>query len=242
LQAQGDPAGVADDSGGHMQQPISQRLGLGHGQVALQQQRLGPAGELLGAQDQLEPDAVAPPAVERQVLEAGGLGGADAVLDPGALTMPQLQPGQVRVGLVGEEDLEAVAVVVGEAQLGAGVGVFPSADRSGAVRPGVPVDPAGQLDHLGAGADLAVGVDRRCPGRLGLDQDGLADMSVDLHAKREADATPAEVPGQLGAGPGTGRTDQDRLVGCGRWQLLQRQVDQGDQVIAATGWGVARPE
>jgi len=36
--------------------------------------------------------------------------------------VPQLQRGQIRVGLVGDKDLEAVAVVVGEAQLRAGVG------------------------------------------------------------------------------------------------------------------------
>jgi hypothetical protein len=65
-----------------------------------------------------------------------------------------------RVGLVGEEDLEAVPVVVGAAQLRAGVGVFPPTDPSGALRPAAQVDPAGQLDHLGASPDLAVRVDR----------------------------------------------------------------------------------
>jgi hypothetical protein len=112
------------------------------------------------ARTSLEPDAVAPPQVERQVGQAGGLGGADAVLDAGALAVAQLQGGQVGVGLVGEEDLEAVAVVVGEAQLGARVGVFTSADGAGTFRPGVQVDPAGQLADLGAVANLAVGVDR----------------------------------------------------------------------------------
>ena len=115
-----------------MEQPVAQGLGLGHGQGAVQQQRLGPDGEVLGGQDQLEPDGVAAPPVEGEVGQAGGLGGADAVLDPGALAVPQLQPGQVRVGLVGEEDLEAVPVVVAEAQLGAGVGVLAAADRPGA--------------------------------------------------------------------------------------------------------------
>jgi hypothetical protein len=112
LPAQDDPAGVADDPGGHMQQPVAQRLGLGHGQVAVQQQYLGPGGEILGGKDQLQPDAVAPPQVEGEVGQAGSLGGADAVLDPGALAVPQLQGAQIRVGLVGEEDLEAVPVKV----------------------------------------------------------------------------------------------------------------------------------
>ena len=69
----------------------------------------------MGGQDQLQPDGVAPPPVEGEVAQAGGFGGADAVLDPGALAVPQLQPGEVAVGLVGEEDLEAVPVVVAEA-------------------------------------------------------------------------------------------------------------------------------
>ena len=86
-------------------------------------------GEVLGGKDQLQPDAVAPPPVEGEVVQAGGLGGADAVLDPGALAVPQLQPSQVGVGLVGQEDLEAVPVKVAEAQLGAGVGVLAAADR-----------------------------------------------------------------------------------------------------------------
>jgi hypothetical protein len=76
------------------------------------------------------------------------------------LTVPEVQPDKVGVGLVGEEDLEAVAVVVGETQLGAGMGVLPPADRQAARRPGVQVDPAGRLDHLGVGADLTVGIDR----------------------------------------------------------------------------------
>jgi hypothetical protein len=53
--------------------------------------------------------------------------------------------------------------VVAEAQLGAGVGVFSSADHPGAVRPGVQVDPAGQLTHLRTVAELAGGVDRWGP-------------------------------------------------------------------------------
>ena len=84
---------MADDPGGNVQQPVAQGLGLGHGEVAVQQQRLRPDGEVLGGQDQLQPDGVAVPAVERQVGQAGGLGGADAVLDPGALAVPQLQGG-----------------------------------------------------------------------------------------------------------------------------------------------------
>jgi hypothetical protein len=103
------------------------------------------------------------------------------------------------VGLVGEEHLEAVAVVVGEAQLGAGVGVLSSAEHAGTFRPGVQVDPAGQLAHLRAMAELAVGVDCWGPGCLGLGEDRLADVGVDRHAHREPHTLIAQVPGELGA-------------------------------------------
>jgi hypothetical protein len=43
LQADDQAAGVADDAGGHVQQPVAQGLGLGHGQLAIQKQRLRPA-------------------------------------------------------------------------------------------------------------------------------------------------------------------------------------------------------
>jgi hypothetical protein len=51
------------------------------------------------------------------------------------------------------------------------MGVFSSADRPGARRPGVQVDPAGQLTHLGAVADLAIGLHagvQACSGRAKL--------------------------------------------------------------------------
>jgi hypothetical protein len=157
------------------------------------------------------------------------------------LAVPQLQGGDVGVGLVGEEDLEAVPVVVSEPQLGTGMGVLPTADRPGAWRPGVQVDPAGQLTNLGAVARLAVGVDRGRPGRFGLGQDRLADMGVERHPNRESDAPLAQVPGQPGAGPGAVARDQDGLVPSGSRQLLQRQIDQLDQIIGGTGGGVAWP-
>jgi hypothetical protein len=50
----------------------------------------------------------------------------------------QLQHGEVVTGLVGDEDLEAVPVGIGERQLRAGVGIFAAADRS---------VPAGQPDR-----------------------------------------------------------------------------------------------
>jgi hypothetical protein len=82
---------------------VRSRFGLCNGQlgVAVQQRRLRPAGQVLGGQDQLEPDGVATPGVKRQVGQPGGLGRADAVLDAGVLTVDQLQPGQAAAVLVG---------------------------------------------------------------------------------------------------------------------------------------------
>jgi hypothetical protein len=65
------------------------------------------------------------------------------------------------------------------------------------------------------------------------------DMGVDLHPKRERNLALAQVPGQPGAGPGAVATDQDRLVSGGRWDLLQHQIDQLDQVIGGPRGGVA---
>ena len=133
-------------------------------------------------------------------------------------------------------------IVVGEAQLRAGVGVLSPADHAGTFRPGVQVDPAGQLAHLRAMADVAVGVDCWGPDVLGLGEDRLADMGVDRHPQREPDLVVAEVPGELGAGPGAVASDQHRPVPRGPGQLRQGEIDQLDQIISAASRGVARPQ
>src|SRR5213076_3302121 len=62
-----DAAGVMDDPAGGMPQPVAQRLGLGDGEVAVQQQRLRPADQGLGDHDQGEPGVVGGKAPEGQV-------------------------------------------------------------------------------------------------------------------------------------------------------------------------------
>jgi hypothetical protein len=106
--------------------------------------------------------------VEREVAQPRGFGTTDAVLDTGALTVAQLKDSKVRIGLVGHRDLEAVPVVVGEAQLRAGVGVLAAAQHVGAGRPVAQGDPAGQLADLRAVAGLTVTVYRAGPGVLRL--------------------------------------------------------------------------
>src|SRR3954453_4432046 len=83
-QAQRRAAGVEGQASGGVQQPVAQRLGFADGELAVERQVLGPGGEVLGDQRQLEPDGVVIEVAEGEVLKPGLLGGADAVLGAGA--------------------------------------------------------------------------------------------------------------------------------------------------------------
>jgi hypothetical protein len=117
----GAPPG-ANEPSGHVEQPVAQPLGLGQAMLTLEIERLRPGEEVLGDQHQLEPDLVVLEGVEGEVLEARVLGAADAVLDAGPAAVGELERGDVRVRLVGDEAREAVAVGVLKAQLGTGMG------------------------------------------------------------------------------------------------------------------------
>jgi hypothetical protein len=106
----------------------------------------------------------------------------------------------------------------------------------------VQVDPAGQLDHLGAGAELPVRLDRGRPGLLGLGQDRLAHVGVDLDAQREPHLALVQVPGQLAAAAGAIASHPHRRVTHSGGELRQREIDQLDQVAGGAGRGVARPQ
>jgi hypothetical protein len=120
LQAQGRAAGVEGEPGGCVQQSVAQRLGLAGGELAVERESLCPGGQVLGDQGELEPDGVVVEVAEREVLQAGLLGGANAVFGGGAGAVRALELDRVAFE-VGQRGQEAVAVVVGEAQLGAGV-------------------------------------------------------------------------------------------------------------------------
>jgi hypothetical protein len=214
---------------------------LGDGQLAVQQQRLRPAGEVLGGKDELQPDLVAAPAVEREVGQAGGVGGADAVLHPGALAVAQLQPSKVRVGLVGEEDLEAVAIVVGEAQLGAGW-----ASRGGRPPACPPARWAGRPGRSARPPPRRGGPARR--GRsLGSSPARAGPRSPHGRGRRSACPPRIRRPGRAGATP-AGCSPRRCRFGPGpaghprRWELRQGEVDQLDKVAGRPGSGVARPQ
>ena len=76
-------------------------------------------------------------AVEGQVAQAGVLEAADAVLAAGALAVADLEGGQRPAGAagVGGEAGDPPAVVVGQPQLGAGVGTFAAGDDPHPGRP-----------------------------------------------------------------------------------------------------------
>src|SRR5579859_7335656 len=100
-----------------MEQPIAQRLGIPLLGLAAQTEALEECDQVLRDEDQLHPSPVGAEVVKGQVFKTGVLAAADAVFDPGATTMARLEPDDV-ASLVGDENLEPVAVGVGELELG----------------------------------------------------------------------------------------------------------------------------
>jgi hypothetical protein len=96
------------EAGGDVQQPVAQPFGFGAGQFAVERQGLGPDEQVVGEHHDLDPHLVERELLERQLGQAGVLVVTDAVLDPGALAVTTLQDCDVRVGLIGQDRLEAV--------------------------------------------------------------------------------------------------------------------------------------
>jgi hypothetical protein len=106
--------------------------------------------------------------LERELGQAGVLVVADPVLDVRVLAVATLEHGDVVVGLDGEDRLEAVPVVVGDAQLRAGVRTLTPHDHAGSFRPCGWDDHVGDLTDLAVVAARAVLVKRRTPGISGI--------------------------------------------------------------------------
>src|ERR1035437_8778416 len=132
------------------EQPVTQPLGLGFRELAVKAERLGPDDQVVREHHDLQPHFVERERFERELGQASVLVVADPVLDVRVLAVTALQHRDVRVGLVGEDRLEAVAVMVGERQLRAGVRTLAPDDQPG------PLRPAGQIDRVGDLTDLAV--------------------------------------------------------------------------------------
>ena len=91
-----------------VQQLVAQPLGLGLGQLPIEQQRLGPDNQVVREHHDLQPDILEREFLERELGQAGVLVVADPVLDVRVLAVAALQDGDVLVGLVGEDRLEDV--------------------------------------------------------------------------------------------------------------------------------------
>ncbi len=201
LQTQLRVTAVKCESVGDVQQPEAQPLGLGVGELAVEQQRLGPDEQVVREHDDLQPHLVERERLKRELRQAGVLVVADAVFDVRALAVAALDDRDLLVGLVGEDRLEAVAVVVGEAQLRAGVRALAADDQPRARGPGAQLDAVGDLGDLAVVALAAVLRERRNPRIGGNLEDRRADGLGQLIADREADARLAAVVDQAVRAP-----------------------------------------
>ena len=126
------------EPGGDVEQAVADAFGFGLGEFPVEEECLGPDDPVVRERDDLEPYLVERERLERELGQAGVLVVTDPVLDVGVLAVAALHDGDLRVGLVGEDRLEAVAVVVGERRVPPGWG------RS---RRTISRQPAGQADR-----------------------------------------------------------------------------------------------
>jgi hypothetical protein len=96
---------------GDVQDAVAQALGLAAGEYTIEQQTLCPGEEVVRDADEHQLDAVVLEVAERQVPEAGVLVVADLRFGGRALALAALEDLNVGAGLVGQDRLEAMAVV-----------------------------------------------------------------------------------------------------------------------------------
>ena len=127
---------------------------------------MGPGDQIVREADDQQPHLVVVKVAERQVAQASVLVVADVVLDAGAGAVIALELGD-RAGLVGEDRLEAMPVVIGKGELRAGMRAFAPDDHARAVRPAGQVEVLGDLTDLAVGAGMTVLIERADPVLLG---------------------------------------------------------------------------
>ena len=132
-----------------MKQSVAELLGLPSLRFANQAQALEEGDQVLCGEHQLHPDLVGQEVLEWEVAEAGVLGATNAVLDSGVSAMTNLEGDDVGVALVGDEDLEAISLMVCESELCSGMGPLAPTDRARPSRPRAQVE-AGQLTDASA--------------------------------------------------------------------------------------------
>ena len=156
------------------------------GELAVERELLGPGDQVLGDQRELQPDGVVVEVAEREVLQAGLLGGADAVLGAGAGAVQALELDRV-AGQVGQGGQEAVAVVVCEGQLGAGVRALAAHDHPRALGPALRSS-ASVISATQAPSRVSPSWRiSRPPRRLGQREDRVADRLGQIEAHQEVD-------------------------------------------------------
>lgn len=121
-QVQGQAPPGAREPPGDVQQPLAQPLRLRPRELALEAERRRVGEQVLGHEHELEPDRVRLELAEGQVREAALARAADRVLDARVRAVAGLERGYVASVLVGDQALEAVALVIGEGELRAGCG------------------------------------------------------------------------------------------------------------------------
>ena len=137
VQAQDQAVSGADEPAGDVQGAVAQPVGFEFAEGAGEAEGLGPGREVRCGQGELDPPCVGVEVLAGQAAKPAVFGVADPVFHPGVLALPEFQGCDVvpAGGGVGEQDLETVAVEVGESVLRAGVGTFAAADDPRADRP-----------------------------------------------------------------------------------------------------------
>jgi hypothetical protein len=190
-----------------------------------------------------------------QVLEAGVLAAADPVLDDGVLAVQLLEPLDPAALLVGDEDLEAVAIVVGEGKLRPGMGTL-AADRACPRRPvqeveaelGTAAPSRCSLAWVNAGRQARSG-SARTASRTGSVSSKLTEKRKPSQATwRKACVAPPESARTSSPGPTAARgqlreREMEHLVLFDRLVPVLRQLDRLPLPIGLSVWAVAtRPD
>ena len=196
-----DPAGAAGDAGGTVQHEIAERrdLGVSEQRRVGETEDCGPAHQIGGGEQRVQPGGVLGEPAARQVPRSRGFRFADAVFDPGVLTVVEFQPGGLAtddpVGDVGDERGDPMPIDISKGEPRTGMGTFRPHDHLRPFRPGGQVQQAGDSSNPGTFADRAITVDSRFPALVGdLIDDGL---DTRVHGEPEGRTTP-HGPGRLG--------------------------------------------
>jgi hypothetical protein len=228
------------ESGGEVEQPVAQSFGLSVGELALEHQRLGPDDQVVR-----EPHDLQPHLIERELLERelGPVSLSSRIRSStrARSAVPTLDHRDVLVGLVGEDRLEAVAVVVGERELRAVVRALAGDDQPRSLRPGGQIDAVGDLYDVPVLALASVLVEHRNPGILEGFEDRRADRVGEVECdnetgRRAANAILAQTPVGRSAGPrlraiATGGVPTLRVLNDQRYRQGQPNLVDADMTI-----------